>query len=79
VRHPHNFLRITRILKSLGEMGLEEYKIAFLEHLQREIYTTKALAPCRNSYANFWIQTIYDDDVRADFEAMAAGVEGSDL
>ncbi|GAA6023347.1 hypothetical protein JCM8202_001399 [Rhodotorula sphaerocarpa] len=29
-RHPHNFLRITRILKCLGEFGLDQYPPSFL-------------------------------------------------
>ena len=39
----HNYLRITRILKFLGEMGLEAYKIAFLDALKHEIYITRKL------------------------------------
>lgn len=35
--HSHNFLRITRILKSLGEFGFEHYKKPFLEHFIEEV------------------------------------------
>jgi hypothetical protein len=33
----HNYLRITRILKCLGELGREELKLGFLLHIVREL------------------------------------------
>ena len=69
----HNYLRITRILKFLGEMGLEPYKIAWLNAFYHEIYETKALRPCQSSFENYWIGTIYDDEIRQRmFQSVAA-------
>ena len=33
----HNYLRVTRILKCLGELGREELKLGFLLHVVREL------------------------------------------
>ncbi len=54
VQNQHNFLRISRILKSLGELGLEHYKLPWLRALCHEVYETKLLEPCRGSFASFW-------------------------
>ena len=61
----HNYLRITRILKCLGEFGLEDYKVAWLDALHREIYVTKRLAACQSSFEQYWVHTVYDDGRRA--------------
>lgn len=37
-RSTHNYLRITRILKCLGELGYEHLKLGFLLHVVRELY-----------------------------------------
>jgi hypothetical protein len=36
-RSTHNYLRITRILKCLGELGFERLKLGFLLHIVREL------------------------------------------
>lgn len=51
---PHNYLRITRILKCLKEIGLEKEKNMFLEFLRNEIYVTRDLDFCQQSYESFW-------------------------
>jgi hypothetical protein len=63
----HNYLRITRMLKFLGEVGLEEYKIAWLRAFEREVYETEELTNCRTSFQDYWVGTIYDDAVRQEF------------
>jgi hypothetical protein len=40
----HNYLRITRILKFLGEVGLERLKLPFLAFWAREVFVEKSLA-----------------------------------
>jgi len=67
--HSHNFLRITRILKCLGEFGLENYQKHFLLHFIEEIWVNKELQSCANSCSNFWIGTVKNDKVRAEIEA----------
>jgi len=62
--HSHNFLRITRILKCLGEFGFEHYKKPFLEHFIKEIFVTKQLSNCAESCEDYWIGTLKNDDDR---------------
>lgn len=60
--HFHNFLRITRILVSLGHLGFSRYKQPFLDFLQNEIFNTKELEICEEAFLTFWSKTtIYDD------------------
>ena len=66
VNHPHNFLRITRILKCLGEVGLEQQKLSFLQALIDEATTgSRPLADCGRSLRDYWIETVKDDNIRA--------------
>jgi hypothetical protein len=60
----HNFLRITRMLKSLGEFGFEEYKYNFLKFVIKEIYKKKTLNHASDACENYWIETIKDDKLR---------------
>jgi hypothetical protein len=49
----HNWLRVTRILKSLGEMGFEHYKAPFMAHIFEEIYEGKRpLKRCEEVYSH---------------------------
>jgi len=65
----HNYLRITRILKCLGEMGFEHLKLPFLEFLVQEVYVNKELRNVKSSLGNYWSGTLRDDDQRAAFLA----------
>merc|ERR1719359_1906340 len=67
----HNNLRITRILKCLGEMGLEHMKRPFVEHVLREVYLHGELVPCRISCIDYWAQTLRSEDDRAAVAALA--------
>jgi len=60
----HNYLRITRILKCMGEFGFEQHKVHFLNHFIQEIYEENELSNCAESLEKYWIGTIKDDDVR---------------
>jgi len=73
--HHHNFLRITRILKCLGELGFEHYKKPFLEHFINEIWITRELNNCDDSCENYWIGTIKDDKDRAELEEKVASLK----
>ena len=64
----HNYLRITRILKSLGELGYEHYKRHFVEFVLREALEEKTLINCLDSCLDFWINTIKDDNERAELK-----------
>ena len=58
----HNSLRITRILKSLGELGLEHYKKPFVMHVLREIYEHGELVRTKSSCAHYWAAVLRSDD-----------------
>lgn len=57
----HNYLRITRILKSLGHLGFTRYKKPFLDALYRAVFTDKLVPNARESYKNFWAATVQYD------------------
>jgi hypothetical protein len=71
LNHSHNNLRITRILKCLGEMGLENLKLGVLSGFRREIFETGALGDLAASYVNYWSGTIYNDEIRQQFQSVA--------
>lgn len=50
----NNNLKITRLLKSLGQMGFERYQRKFVEHLSVEIEEHGLLKNCRDNLKNFW-------------------------
>eukprot|EP00759_Apiculatamorpha_spiralis_P038729 PhF_6_TR37813/c0_g1_i1/m.56299 len=62
----HNYLRITRILKCLGEMGLEHYKKPWLKFFIKEVYEHKELTNTANSLERYWIGTLRNDTERAE-------------
>jgi len=66
----HNYLRITRILKCLGEMDLEHYKRAFCEHILKEIYENGQLRNCLQSCTRYWVPVIRNDKDRAACEEL---------
>lgn len=59
----HNFLRITRILKSLGEFGYENWKLNLIDHFISELLIGN-LKRCKISLCKFWIGTIKEEDER---------------
>jgi len=54
----HNYLRITRILKSLGELGLERYKLPLVRCLAREVFEARTLANAAGSLCDYWIPVL---------------------
>jgi len=74
----HNYLRITRILKCLGEMELEHYKRPFCEHILKEVYEQNNLRNCLQSCTRYWIPVIRDDKDRVACEELADQFEGKE-
>jgi len=71
VKWNHNFLRITRILKCLGEVGYEApYKKNFLLYIFREIFEFNQLKNTLNALETYWIQTLKDDNDRVELEQL---------
>jgi len=60
----HNYLRITRILKCLGEMNLEHLKKPWCEFFIKEVYVNKELLSIRGSLRNYWVAVLRKDDER---------------
>lgn len=60
-RMSHNYLRITRILKSLGHLGFTRYKKPFLEALHKAVFTDNLAPNARDSYKRFWSMTVKYD------------------
>lgn len=71
----HNNLRITRILKALGELGYEHFKKPLVTFLVNEAFQKKTLVNCRKSCLNFWIPTIEDKKEQEDLEKLTKGIK----
>jgi hypothetical protein len=63
-KRSHNYLRITRILKCLGEFKLDAYQMEFIRFLAHEIFVKEELDRLAPSFKRFWIHTIKDDQKR---------------
>ena len=57
-QNTHNFLRISRILKSIGELGLEGFKLPLLLFFANEIYVNGQLPAARASFREFWSESL---------------------
>jgi len=69
ISHPHNFLRITRICKSLGELGQEHLKKPLIDHLYQEIFEGDApLRDMGESFVNYMMEVLRDKKEREDVE-----------
>lgn len=60
----HNWLRISRIIVSLGELGFGRYKRPLLDHLRREV-ELGTLGAARQSCETFWVRLVEDEDTPA--------------
>jgi hypothetical protein len=56
-----NNSRIIRIIKSLGDMGFENYKKPLIEHFVNEVYVDKILIDLTD-FLTQWISYLNDDD-----------------
>ncbi|XP_025086132.1 opioid growth factor receptor-like protein 1 [Pomacea canaliculata] len=64
----HNYLRITRILKCLGEMGLEHFKKPFIRFILNEAIYKGTLDRTLDSCLNYWVGTLRKDEDRQEME-----------
>ena len=62
VNSSHNWLRITRILKSLGDLGFKNFKSPLLLHFCKEIIENNELTDCCESLMNFWLDALKIDE-----------------
>ena len=70
-RSSHNYLRITRILKCLGEFGLEDLKAPFIKFMLREAITTGRLRNILNSCMCYWVEVLKDEEERKEMWRLA--------
>ncbi|XP_052234360.1 opioid growth factor receptor-like protein 1 isoform X2 [Dreissena polymorpha] len=56
----HNYLRITRILKSIGELGYDRYQKPLVKFIIAEAVITKNLSNLNADSMNYWINAIKD-------------------
>ncbi|XP_039720705.1 opioid growth factor receptor [Pteropus medius] len=56
--HSHNNLRITRILKALGELGLERYQAPLVRFFLEETLVHRALPGVRQSALDYFVFTV---------------------
>ncbi|XP_076450304.1 uncharacterized protein LOC143286573 [Babylonia areolata] len=74
----HNNLRITRILKCLGELGLERFKAPFLRLVLYEAIMTRLLDRTLRSCCDYWIGTVKDDVERQSIHDFAEQLQLQD-
>ena len=63
-RSKHNFRRITRIIKCLGELGLDHLQTPFVMFLMEEVMVHRTIPNAEDGGINFWIEAIQDDQER---------------
>ena len=67
----HNYLRITRILKCLGEFRYEHLKAPFVRFVLHEAIMERTLNNTLDSCLNYWLEVIKDDSERAQIRKLA--------
>jgi len=70
----HNYLRITRILKFLGEIGLESMKVHFIEFILNEVKQGE-LGNTYDSCSKYWVEVLKSDEERARMKQLAASIK----
>ena len=73
----HNYLRITRILKCLGELDYEHLKFPFVQFCIQEAFETGALRNVARSCKDYWIYVIKDDRKRGELEDLVTALSSS--
>jgi len=74
----HNFRRISRILKCLGEMGYAHYQLPFLMRLAEEIYEHKTLTEASKSFQSYWKVFLIGEKNRRALERFLRRVRGEE-
>ena len=61
-RSKHNHLRISRIIKSLGELGYERFQMPWVEFIFREIFKKSELPSLKfSSCLSYWLLALNDE------------------
>ncbi|XP_062871162.1 opioid growth factor receptor isoform X2 [Trichomycterus rosablanca] len=70
-RNMHNNLRITRILKSLGELGFEHYQAPLVRFFLEETLVKKTLSSIKRSVLDYFLFAVRDKRERRDLVCFA--------
>lgn len=76
-RSMHNYLRITRILKCLGEFDYERLKAPFVRFVLHEAIVEQTLDNTMDSCLNYWLEVIKDDEERKQIKKYARELQGT--
>ena len=68
----HNYRRITRICKYLGEIGLDALQHGWLRFMVQDVFGRNQLPAVRKSLEEWWVPTLKDDAQRAALTAAIA-------
>lgn len=60
----HNYLRITRMLKSMAELGFENLQYGLINFLFEEVMVNQIIPDAIESLHDYWIETLRDDTSR---------------
>ena len=63
-RSMHNYLRITRILKCLGEMDYQHMQAPFVKFCIGEAFDKGTLSGIRRSLSDYWVHVVKDEQAR---------------
>ncbi|XP_078111534.1 opioid growth factor receptor isoform X1 [Sander vitreus] len=70
-RNMHNNLRITRILKSLGELGFEHYQAPLVRFFLEETLVRKTLSSVKRSVLDYFLFAVLDKQKRQELVRFA--------
>ncbi|XP_026189251.1 opioid growth factor receptor isoform X2 [Mastacembelus armatus] len=70
-RNMHNNLRITRILKSLGELGFEHYQAPLVRFFLEETLVKKTLSSVKRSVLDYFLFAVLDKQKRQELVRFA--------
>ncbi|XP_023284442.1 opioid growth factor receptor-like protein 1 [Seriola lalandi dorsalis] len=70
-RNMHNNLRITRILKSLGELGFERYQAPLVRFFLEETLVKKTLSSVKRSVLDYFLFAVLDKQKRQELVRFA--------
>lgn len=70
-RNMHNNLRITRILKSLGELGFEHYQAPLVRFFLEETLVKKTLSSVKRSVLDYFLFAVLDKEKRQELVRFA--------
>ncbi|XP_061591775.1 opioid growth factor receptor [Cololabis saira] len=70
-RNMHNNLRITRILKSLGELGFEHYQAPLVRFFLEETLVKKTLSSVKRSVLDYFLFAVLDKQQRQELVRFA--------